>query len=164
MVIPNVRWLNPFVTGALTVLDAFGIEAGRDGSLSVQSSDHTSDPVTVIVPILGALEGAVFYGFDQHSAEQLAGVMIGDMAQVRWNDELVQSALGEFGNMITGRASALLEEQGLRCHIAPPLVALVSRLIVAGHPFDRLIVPLHTAIGRLRIHLAVREVHPGPAG
>jgi chemotaxis protein CheX len=157
LIIPDVRWLNPFVTSAFSVLEALGVEAKRQGELTLETTDRTTDAVTVIVPMVGALEGAVFYGFDAMAAQRLAGAMIGDLARVRWNDELMQSALGEFGNMITGQASAQLEQQGMRCNIAPPIVALQSRLIIAGRPFDRLTVPVRTSLGGLRIHLALHE-------
>jgi chemotaxis protein CheX len=155
--IPDVKWLNPFVVGALSVLASFGIEAERAGQLTIETVDRTSDAVTIIVPMIGALEGAVFYGLDADTAERLAGTLIGDLRRVRFNDALVESALAELGNIITGRASAELEAAGMRCNIAPPIVALESQLILAGHPFDRLVVPVRTSVGMLHIRLALRE-------
>jgi chemotaxis protein CheX len=155
--IPDAERLNPFIVGAFAVLESFGIHAARRGELSLESTDRTTDPVTVIIPIVGDLEGAVFYGLTGEAAERLAGTMLGDLKAVRFNDELVESALGEFGNVVTGQAAAQLEAQGLRCNIAPPIVALQSRLILSGHPFDRLVVPIETPIGQINIRLAVRE-------
>lgn len=157
MVLAGAHLLNPFVRGAFLVLESFGVPAERSGGPSIQSGDDTTEAVTIIVPIVGALEGVVFYGFDYATAERLAGVMLDDMRAVRWDDQLVQSALGEFGNMVSGQASAQLESEGIRCNIAPPVIALQSRLIVANQPFERLVVSIATSLGPVKIHLALHD-------
>lgn len=157
MVLADVRLLNPFLRGALYVLDSMGIPAERQGPVSVESTDETTEAVTVIVPIAGAMGGGVFYGFDQSTAQRVAGRMLGELGSVRWDDHLLASALGEFGNMVSGHAAAALEEAGIRCSIAPPIVASHSRLIVAKQPFDRLVVCITTPLGSMKIHLALHN-------
>jgi chemotaxis protein CheX len=152
----DARWLNPFVEKAFSVLASFGLHAERDGALSVERADETTDPVTVIVAVVGDLEGAVLYGLDASTAEALAAAMIGDLPRVRWDHQLIESALGEFGNMVTGQASIELETLGWRCTIAPPLIALEPRLILSDHRFDRVVVPIRTSAGPMRIRLALR--------
>lgn len=153
----DVRWLNPFVVGALTVLRSFGIEASRGGPIGLQQDNCTTEPITVIVPVTGELEGAVLYGMATRTAVHIGAAMIGDLQKIRWDEELLQSALAEFGNMVTGHAAGGLEEAGVRCTIGVPVVVLEARLIVAQRAFERLVVPVETSYGPLQIHLALRD-------
>ncbi len=157
MVLPDVRLLNPFVRGAFSALESLGVRAERVGAPAVESGDDTTEPVTVIVPIVGALGGGVLYGFDQSVAEHLAGVLLGNRLAARWNDQRVESALGEFGSMVFGHAAAALEEEGVRCAISRPIVTLHPRCILADQPFDRLVVALATSLGPMKIHLALHD-------
>jgi chemotaxis protein CheX len=157
LVTTDVRWLNPFISAAFSVLRSFDVEVTRSGQLSLEEDDCTADDTSVIVPVTGELEGAVFYGMDSGTAERMAGALVGDLRRVRWDDEILQSALGELGNMITGQASVLLEQAGKSCSIAPPLVVLAARVIVAPRPFERLLVPIETGLGRMHIRLSLRE-------
>jgi CheY-specific phosphatase CheX len=157
LVLSDVRLLNPFVRGAFQVLESLGVRVARAGAPAVESGDATTDAVTVIVPIAGAVDGGVLYGFDQAAAQHLAGILHGDPWAVRWDDGLVETALGEFGTRVSGHASSELEDEGIRCAISPPIVTLHARMILSAQPFQRLVVSLSTSAGPMRIHLALHD-------
>ena len=58
----NVKFLNPFVEAAHDVLSAeVGITPAR-GTVSLQQSALTADEVTVLISLVGQVQGVVLYG------------------------------------------------------------------------------------------------------
>ncbi|MFH1485725.1 MAG: chemotaxis protein CheX, partial [Chloroflexota bacterium] len=72
-------------------------------------------------------------------------------------DQLAQSAIGELGNVITGRATANLVDAGYVVRLSPPIVILGSNVLVSTLDLQRLVVPLNTKYGCMEIHMALRE-------
>jgi CheY-specific phosphatase CheX len=61
------------------------------------------------------------------------------------------------GNVITGRASIILSENGLDSNISPPTVIEGHGAKVSIVDFSRVVVPLETEAGTITVHLALRE-------
>lgn len=152
----DVRWVNPFMEGARDVLTALGIHVADWGDLSVEEGTLTSRDVTVLLGVGGALGGAVLLATDGSTAVRMAAAMIGDGVQRPQNDELVVSAISEFGNMLVGRASVLLEEQSLVCTITPPAVIVGRNVAITIRPFRRLTLPANTEVGTLWLSVALK--------
>jgi chemotaxis protein CheX len=151
---PRAEHLEPFLIGAREVLEAeLGVQVER-GALRLEAGSHTTQDVTAIVGITGALTGLAVYGMSRETALTVVGQLMG--APLDDLDDLALSGIGEPGNVITGRAATLLAEQGIVADIAPPalLVGAGSRVSTAG--IQRLVVPLVTPFGTLEAQLAIK--------
>ena len=154
-IIVNVKFLNPFVEAAIMVLEAeIGLNPQR-GDLTLERSACTASDITVLISMLGQVQGVVLYGMSESTAISIVSKNL-DQPFDEF-DELAQTGVGEIGNLITRQAGSRLSEAGLNTKISPPSLILGKGTLIASMDFDRLLVPLYTDLGELRIHLALRE-------
>jgi chemotaxis protein CheX len=151
----NVKILNPFVEAAYEVLQAeTGFRMSR-GELTLQSDPYRTDDVTVIISLIGKVEGNVFYSMDLGTARNLVSDIMGE--PLEQFDMLAQSGIAELGNVITGQASIKLAQSGLESTISPPTLLLGKGATISTLDYARLVVPLKGECGTVVIHLALRE-------
>ena len=151
----NVKFLNPFVSAAHDILSMEFHETVQRGELRLENGSYQTDEVTVIISLVGAVDGTVFFGMSKDSAIQFASVLMGEKFDVL--NELVQSGIAELGNVITGQASMRLAEAGFESNISTPSLIIGSGASISTLAYPRLVVPLTTKIGSLTIHLSLRE-------
>ena len=151
----NVKFLNPFVTSANETLSLEMRESVERGDLRLENGSYITDDVTVIISLIGAVDGTVFFSMSKETATQLASVLMGERFDSL--DKLAQSGIAELGNVITGRASMKLAEAGFESNISTPSLIIGKGATISTLEYPRLIVPLHTSMGSLTIHLALRE-------
>jgi len=150
----NVRFLNPFVEAAFEVLAIeTGLTATR-GELALEKQAYLTDDVTVMLSLVGDVEGLVFYSLSQSTALALASKMLGEPLTIF--DGLAQSGIAELGNVITGRASVNLATAGYEATISPPTLLCGRGATLSTLDFARIVVPLQLECGALVIHLALR--------
>ena len=123
------------------------------GKLALQKSSRTSDEVTALIAVTGQVRGLVLYTLSLPTACAFAGRMVGQ--ECTELDELGESAIAELANMITGKASVLLEEANVKCEISPPALVVGAESGVSTVDLTRLVVPLDTKYGKLAIHIAL---------
>ncbi|MFQ5340784.1 MAG: chemotaxis protein CheX, partial [Anaerolineae bacterium] len=153
----NVKFLNPFVEAAFEVLEAETGTSAERGNLALQSSACTADDVTVLISMAGQVQGVVLYGMSEVTATAVVSQIMGQPFEVF--DDLAQSGIAELGNVITGQASTRLAEAGFEAKISPPTLIMGKGTTVSTLDFQRLVVPLHTNLGEVQIHLALRETN-----
>lgn len=151
----NVKFLNPFVSAAHDILQHEMREAVQRGDLRMENGSYQTDDVTVIISLIGAVDGNVFYGMSKESAIQFASTLMGE--QMDSLNELAQSGIAELGNVITGQASMRLAEAGFESNISTPSLIIGRGASISTLEHPRLVVPLHTSVGSLTIHLSLRE-------
>ncbi len=158
----NVHFLNPFVEAASEVLKAeAGVEVQR-GDISLQRSALTANDVTVLLSMIGQLQGVVLYGMSRQTALNLVSKMM--FETITELNSLAQSGVAELGNVLTGRATIKLSEVGLVTTISPPTVIVGSGVTVSTLDFPRLVVPLRFDGGEIEAHLALRQAEPSAQG
>lgn len=151
----NVNFLNPFVNAAFEVIRAeTGVSAQR-GDLSLERVPYRTEELTVVIGLVGAVEGTVFYSMDRQTGLTLVSRMMGEI--VPELNQLAQSGISELANVITGRASVLLSESGYEATISPPALIIGRDAIISTLDFPRLVVPMVMEYGQMKIHLALRE-------
>lgn len=153
----NVKFLNPFVSSAFEVFSMELQETVERGDLCLDNDLYVTDDVTVVLSLIGAVEGTVFYSMSAQSAMQLASTLMGETLHTF--DKLAQSGVAELGNVITGRASMKLAEAGYEANISTPSLIIGKGATISTLEYPRLIVPLITSKGTITIHLALREGH-----
>jgi chemotaxis protein CheX len=151
----NVKFLNPFVSSAFEVFSMELQETVERGDLRLENDLYVTDDVTVVLSMIGAVEGTVFYGMSVQSALQLSSTLMGETFTAF--DKLAQSGIAELGNVITGRASMKLAEAGYEANISTPSLIIGRGATISTLEYPRLIVPLITSKGTVTIHLALRE-------
>lgn len=155
----NVTFLNPFIEAVKEVVKAeLGIEVTR-GPLSLQKSSLTADEVTVILSMVGEIQGVVLFGLSTQTALIMVEKMIGQ--KFSSFDNLAQSGIAELGNVITGRASINYSKAGYQTNISPPTLIVGKGIQISTLDFSRIVVPMATNMGELVINLALREATPG---
>jgi chemotaxis protein CheX len=151
----NVKFLNPFVEAAYEILGFETHQSVQRGDLRLDHGSYQTDDVTVIISLVGAVDGTVFYSMSKDVAVGLASVLMGEKFDSL--DRLAQSGIAELGNVITGKASMKLAQAGFESNISTPSLIIGKGATISTLEFPRLIVPLNTSIGPMVIHLALRE-------
>jgi chemotaxis protein CheX len=151
----NVKFLNPFVDAAAEVLQAEVGIVSQKGNLSLQKSAMTAADITVLLTLVGQVEGVVLYGLSTQTGLKIVSKMMGQ--EFIEFDNLAQSGVAELGNVITGRATVKLSQVGYDTNISPPTLIQGHGIQISTLDFGRIVVPLTTEFGDIEVHLALRE-------
>ena len=151
----DVKFLSPFVEAAKEIVQAEAETAVQRGDLSLKHSALTTQEVSVIISMIGEVEGVVIYSLSEKTALDIVSRMIGQQFE-EFND-LAQSGIAELGNVITGRATMMLSQTGLKSDISPPTVIIGKDVKVSTVDFTRIVVPLITDLGEITVHLSLKE-------
>lgn len=152
----RLEFINPFVTAAYEVL-AKELDAQVErGKITLQKSAYTTQDVTTLIGVAGKVQGNVLYGMSVLTAKDMVSRMMGGEV-IEELDEMALSAIGEIGNVVTGRASVLLANAGFPSQISPPTIIMGNNIQISTLDVQRLVVPLSTQFGTLEIHIALRE-------
>jgi chemotaxis protein CheX len=151
----KVKFLNPFVESACEILKLELHEEVKRGDLHLENGLYVTDDVTVILSLIGSVDGTVFYGMSKDFAMQITSKLMDGTFNAL--DKLVQSGIAELGNVITGRASMKLAAAGYETNISTPSLIMGRGATISTLDHPRLIVPLVTSMGMVTIHLALRE-------
>ena len=150
----RAEFINPFLNAANEVLESELGSTPRRGQIGLQKSAYTTDDVTAVVGVTGAVAGVVLYAMTEATARAIVSKMMGQ--EFRKFDALAQSGIGEIGNVITGRAAVLLAEAGYPSDLAPPMLIVGRGTLVTTLDMQRLVIPLETEFGKIEIQVALR--------
>jgi chemotaxis protein CheX len=154
----DVKYLNPFLTAAAEVIRAEAkLEINR-GPITVHQGSLTTDEVTVLINLVGQIQGVVLLELSQNTGINFVSRML-DQSVSEFNN-LAQSGIAELGNVISGKATVELSKTGVDSTISPPTMILGKGTQISTIDFQRLVVPLQTEAGTITVHLAVRESPP----
>jgi chemotaxis protein CheX len=155
----NVKFLNPFVDAAVEVLKAEAKANISKGTITLQKSALTSDEVTVLINLVGQVQGVVLFGMSEKLGMNIVSLMMSQ--EFTEFDNLAQSGVAELGNVISGRATVMLSEAGYKSTISPPTMIKGKGVQISTLDFPRIVVPLTCELGEMVIHLALRESQAG---
>jgi chemotaxis protein CheX len=151
----DVKFLSPFVEAAKEVIQAEANTSLQRGELSLQHSALTTKEVSVLISLIGEVEGVVIYSLSSSTATGIVSQVIGQEFQEF--DELAQSGIAEMGNVITGRATMMLSKTGFSADISPPTVIVGEGVQISTVDFTRIVVPLFSSLGEITVHLSLHE-------
>lgn len=153
----NAKYVNPFIESAMKVVTQItGIEVRR-GHLSYKAKVEPSFGVSIIIGIYGFLVGQVVYSLENALAEKLVDKLLGGKSPQERQIMFVDT-LGELANMITGNATALLNQsKDLALKITTPAIATGENLSINLVPKPALVLGLYTQYGPIEISIAVEE-------
>ncbi|TLM99191.1 chemotaxis protein CheX, partial [bacterium] len=100
----KIEFIRPFLVATQEVLNT---ELNRNisiekGDLNIEQTSYTTQDITVIIGVIGTVQGIVMYGLAERTAKNIVSAMLGKPVPVF--DGMVESAIAEMGNVITGIA------------------------------------------------------------
>ncbi len=151
----KVQIINQFVAAGANVLSKeLGATVTRSG-LELEANPYTSEEITVVVGVSGAFAGSIYLSMTERTALSIVSTMLGQEMPIF--DDLAQSGIAELANVVAGTAGVSLSEMGHRIDITPPLLVVGSGARLSSMELQRLVVPLDTPSGIVRLHVALRE-------
>jgi chemotaxis protein CheX len=152
----KAEYANIFVRSAVHVFQKeLRIKLSRK-SLEKKAAPVPSLPVAIVVGITGSLRGQVVYSIDTEFAMDIAHVMVPNKLPSELR-RLVNSAVGEIANMITGQASIALAGNDDVIQLTPPAVFSGSGLVVDFLQIPTICLQLLSHMGVLEINIAFTE-------
>ncbi|PKM81343.1 MAG: chemotaxis protein CheX [Firmicutes bacterium HGW-Firmicutes-14] len=147
--------INPFLIAAREILEMESGLTGTRGELSLAASKWTTQEITVIINIIGAVKGTFLIGMSIKTAMKLVGLMLDEKTETF--DKIVISGIAEMGNIIAGRALAKLESIGYLADITPPMLLYGERASISTLNRKRILIPLKTDIGLIELSMAIEK-------
>jgi len=152
----KVEYVNPFILSAANVFEEIAALHSERGRLQLKDPNSPYRDVCAILGVIGRVHGQVIYGFDEPTAKGVVSrMMMG--AEILEFDEMARSALGELGNIITGKASVALESAGYPIEISPPTLVMAENVRISSLKIPMIVVPLETECGQIDIYGGLEE-------
>jgi chemotaxis protein CheX len=151
----KVQVVNRYVESAISVI---GKETGSQvtrGGLLLEGNPYTAEDVTAIISVGGMLSGSIYLSMSEATALKITSTILGQEAGEL--DALTQSGIAEMANVIAGTAGIELAEEGIQTTINPPMVLVGRGARLMMVEIQRLVVPLNTTYGEVKLHVALRE-------
>lgn len=150
----KAEYINPFLESASIVLEQLISVRPTTGELGIKDVKFVEKYIWIQIGITGQMQGDIVFGLHEEVALKLVSAMMGGFV-LNEMDEMGKSAISELGNMISGNASTILFNQGVRVDITPPVI--VQSAASAGFtPKKALTIPLIIdGIGELDIQVLI---------
>jgi len=152
----KVEFINPFIEAASQVLEEIAQLKSERGALRLKNTNEPFRDVCAIIGLVGDVQGQVIYGFDQTTARSVVSKMMMG-AEVTEFDEMARSALGELGNIISGKASIGMEELGLMIDLSPPTLVMAQNVHISTLKIPMIVVPLDTECGIIDLYVGIEQ-------
>ncbi len=151
----KAEYINPFILAAREVLKLEINSPVTLGPMSLEQKELMTKEVKVHLGITGHLEGVVFLGLSVQSACEITSLMLGE--QIMEMNETVHSAIAELGNVISGKASGVLEQEGYLTDITTPTVVVGIDAKISTMSLKPILITLTTNVGDLVLMVALRD-------
>jgi len=153
----SAKYVNPFIEAGINVIKQIANIQVRRGHLSYKSRPEPSYGVCIIIGVYGFLIGQVVYSMKEEVARRLVDKMLQGKSPHE-KEILFIDTLGELANMITGNATALLNQRkDYSLKITTPAIATGDNLSISLIPKPALILGLITPYGPVEITIALEE-------
>lgn len=150
----DVKNLNPIIAATDSVFKTMLSVKPEKGNISIQEDLVTDKEVNVIIGMTGNIKGSIVYSFSKDMALKVVEAMSGmEMQEI---DKFVTSAMGELGNIISGKATTGLAKQNLICDIAPPQIVTGTDINITSESDKVLIVKFNTELGEFDVGFSIK--------
>ncbi|AZN42822.1 chemotaxis protein CheX [Paenibacillus albus] len=150
----KAEYINPFLESAKIVIEQLIQIKPSTGQLGVKEVKFVENYIWIQIGINGQMNGDIVFGLSEEVALKMVSAMMGGFV-IAEMDEMGKSAISELGNMISGNASTMLFNQGVRVDITPPKV-LHSAQTAGFNASKALTIPLiMDGIGELDIQVLI---------
>ena len=152
----RVEFANPFVTAAVqTFQKEIGVRLSRK-ELKLKDSPVPSQAISIIIGVTGAVRGQVVLSLDENVAMAVTKAMLPGKLPVELK-KLINSAVSELANIITGQASILLAGDHGKIEITPPAIITGGALKMDFLNLQTICLSFLSEIGTLELNIALTE-------
>ena len=161
----KAEFVNPFVEAGIKVIKELSGVTFRRGHLTFRRNTSPSYDVSIVLGVYGYLSGQVVYSMGQDVAERLVCKMLGDLNESQV-EALFGDTLGELANMITGAATAILNDRDdLALMVTTPAIIRGNAMNVSFVTSPTIVLGLYSQWGPIEINIALapngnRPVNP----
>lgn len=117
----KAEYINPFLESARIVIEQVIQIRPSTGQLGIKDVKFVENYVWIQIGMSGQMKGDIVFGLSEDVALKIISAMMGGFT-ISEIDEIGSSAISELGNMISGNASTMLYNQGVKVDITPPRV------------------------------------------
>ncbi|WP_042163840.1 chemotaxis protein CheX [Paenibacillus gorillae] len=117
----KAEYINPFLESAKIVIEQVIQIRPSTGQLGLKDIKFSENYIWIQIGLNGQMNGDIVFGLSEEVALKMVSAMMGGFV-ISEIDEIGRSAISELGNMISGNASTMLFNQGVRVDITPPKV------------------------------------------
>ncbi|PTX17561.1 MULTISPECIES: chemotaxis protein CheX [Halanaerobium] len=150
----DVKYLNPIIAATDSVFETMLSLKPEKGKVSFQEELITDKEANVIIGMTGDIRGSIVYSFSEEMALKVVEAMSG--MKMNTLDKFVTSAMGELGNIISGKATVGLSEQDLECDIVPPQIVTGKEINITSEADSVLMVNFNTDLGDFDVSFAIK--------
>lgn len=149
----KAEYINPFLESARIVIEQMIAVRPTTGQLGVREVKFEQKYLWIEIGLTGQMNGVIMFELHEEVALKLVSAMMGGFV-LNEMDDMGRSAISELGNMISGNASTMLFNQGVRVDITPPKVIQCADM--TDGPRKALTIPLiMDGIGAMDIQVLV---------
>jgi len=116
----NVKFINPFLEGAVSVLKTMAFVEPKAGRPFLKKDSAAHGDITGIIGLTGDAVGSIALSFSSGSILRIVSNMLGE--EIRDLNGDIKDAVGELTNMVSGAARKRLEAEGFSVLAAIPTV------------------------------------------
>jgi chemotaxis protein CheX len=152
----NVKFVNPFLEGTISVLKTMAFVEPRAGKPYSKPDNRARGDISGVIGLTGSATGSLALSFSEGAILKIVSNMLGeDLKSVNGD---IKDAVGEITNMISGVARKKLEAEGFYIQAAIPTVVSGkdhSITHVMGGP--SLIIPFNIDEGVFAVDICLSE-------
>jgi chemotaxis protein CheX len=151
----DVRFINPFLEGTMSVLRTMAFIEPRPGKPFLKKNNMAQGDISGIIGLTGDVKGSLALSFSERCIMKIVSNMLGEEISSMNGD--IKDAVGEITNMVSGVARKKLEELDLSISAAIPTVVSGknhSILHVLGGP--SIIIPFETDHGPFVVDVCLK--------
>lgn len=146
----------PFINAGSEIIYEFFHEKPTPGQVKIMDKITSNQGIIILVGITGDISGRIIIDLTLEQAHEFSKAILQE--EIDKNDmELIESAIGELGNMVSGRAVSKLHEMGYTLRITPPTILKGKEFEVLDQSHNMLVVPLNTKVGSILLNLSVKQ-------
>ncbi|RCW47776.1 MULTISPECIES: chemotaxis protein CheX [unclassified Halanaerobium] len=149
----NADYLNPIIAATDSVFQTMLQLEPRKGKVFVQEGLVSRKEANVIIGVTGDIKGSIIYSFSKDMALKVVEAMSG--MEMKELDKFVTSAMGELGNIISGKATTSLAEKNFTCDIAPPQIVTGKEVKIVTDAKNVLSVTFDTNLGSFDVSFSI---------
>lgn len=150
----DAKNLNPIIAATDSVFESMLSLKPEKGNVTLQEELITDKEANVIIGMTGDIKGSIVYSFSEEMALKVVETMSG--MKMDKLDKFVTSAMGELGNIISGKATVGLSEQELNCDIVPPQIVTGKEINISSEAESILMVNFNTELGDFDVSFAIK--------
>lgn len=151
----RIEYIEPFAEATRNVLESVNGMNARRGEISLEQQTDISGDVLVVVPLDGESPGNIVLNMDTGTALRIAaGMGSGDG---RTLSPLTMDSIAELANMITGRATSLLNDMGFDLMVRPPIIVDRDQMSRRVQYVEVCRIPVETDCGVVTVSVALKN-------